>query len=171
MKRFYYLSDDIESTDRAYHQLEQSGTGLFQLHVAGSDCSALKAHHLEPPNIFQAHEIVEDGIFGALSGLCIGIGLFVTLLLAQTFFQPFSLNLFGVVIVITLIIGALAGGLYGLKNENHHLSPFHDAIHEGKFLLMVDTTTKNENIVDSVVKQYRNIRGVGSESISLPSLT
>ena len=138
MKRLYYLTDNIDSTEQISNDLHAAGITDWNFHVLSKDEAGLYKRHIHTANYAQKLDIVRNAERGALLGLVAAI-LTVMFIKSSGRFGSNPGGMFYVAIIgfITLF-GAWAGGLAGIARENRKIACYHDDIEAGKFLIMID---------------------------------
>lgn len=143
MKRLYYLTDSLESADLISRDLHEAGIRDEDFHVLCCDENALRQHHLHPANILQRTDIiryVERGlIVGGMMSLCF--------MLPLAYIESFTFNAWLGVSAFSILVSVCSGLIGGLSQENHKIQRFHDAIEQGRLLIMVDTPVEQEGFV------------------------
>ena len=159
MRRIYYLTDTIDSTEKISTNLHQAGISDWNFHVLSKDEAGLYRRHIHSANPLQKLDIIRNAERGGV----IGFGASVLATLYVVTVEPFGANLSGLVYVaifgfITLF-GAWLGGLVGLSRENQKIAQYHDEIEAGKFLVMIDVKAGEESRVqDLMAKRHTEAR-------------
>jgi hypothetical protein len=169
MKRIYYLTDNIESTEQISNDLHEAGIKDWNFHVLSKDEAGLYKRHIHSANYLQKLDIVRDAERGAMLGAI--VGLLVTWIIASS--QVFGANagalaylaIFGFV----TLFGAWVGGLIGLTQENQKIAFYHNDIEAGKYLILIDVKAGDETRVQSLMQQKHpeaQFKRVGSTFIN-----
>lgn len=165
MKRLYYLTANLDSTEQISNDMHQAGIADWHFHVVSKDEAGLYRRHIHAANLVQKHDVIRSGERGAM------IGGLVALLPTAYFMaaEPFGPNVSGLVYVAVFgcitLFGAWVGGLSGLATENHAIAQFHDDIDAGKYLIMIDVRRKQEESVRELMAQKHpeaELKRVGS---------
>ncbi len=138
MRTLYYLTDKLDTAEAmvtTLHALEISDDGYY---IVSKDHDGVRRHHLHEASAIDETDVIHSGERGAIiGGLC---GLLFALWIA--IFQPLGLEMgLGAFLFVSALIGcfgAWVGGMVGISHDNYKLAPFHDAIAEGKYLLVVN---------------------------------
>jgi len=151
MKRMYYLTDTIDSTEQIARDLHDAGISDWNFHVLSKDEAGLHKRHIHAANYIQKLDIVRNLERGALVGLLCGlVGMFY-LNSAQPFGpNPSAMAYFTVLLTLTLF-GAWTGGMAGLGVENQKIARYHDALEAGKYLLLIDVKAEEEGRVRALM--------------------
>ncbi|MDP1931718.1 MAG: hypothetical protein Q8L60_09700 [Gammaproteobacteria bacterium] len=121
------------------------------------DESGLSKERLHSSNYLETLDVIRDGLIGAAFGFCAGV-LFALLSMAVEPFGP-NVPLLGYVAMVFVLscFGAWVGGLVGIASENKKLANFHDAIEEGKYLILIyakkDQESKIMQMMDAKHKE------------------
>jgi hypothetical protein len=149
MKCLYFLSSTLSCTQDVSDDLHQAGVSDFYLHVISRDESGLKKQQIHSSNYLETLDVVRDGFIGAALGLLVGM-IGIALLM---YFRPFGPDVqvptfvYAILVIAATLFGAWEGGLTGIATENKKLSRFHDAIADGKYLILVYVRRQQENLV------------------------
>lgn len=137
MHTLMYIMDKLETAEGMVSSLKTLGIDYNAYHVLSKDVDGVRRHHLHDASPLEQSDLIHSGTRGAMIGAACGI-LFA---LGLVLIQPFSMDVgWGGFIVASLFIGffgAWAGGMAGIGQENYKLAPFHDAIEEGKYLMLI----------------------------------
>lgn len=137
MRSLYYLMDRLDTARAMADTLRELNVDESGYYIVSKDHDGLRRQSLHDASIFAETDLVHSGLRGAIAGgLC---GLLFAVWLAAV--QPFGLEI-GLVafLLIALFIGhfgAWVGGMVGLSHENYRLTPFHEAIAHGRYLMVV----------------------------------
>jgi len=153
MKRMYFLADTLESVERVWHNLREIDIAEGAFHIVTKDDDGIQRHKMSTAGAFVRTDLIHSGEQGALVGTLLGLA-FATWLVVT---EPFGLQVgwFGFLFAAAMFgfHGAWVGGMVGLAQENYKLKPFHNAIEKGKYLLMVDIgTPQQENLVRMIIR-------------------
>ncbi len=152
MKRLYYLTDTIDSTESVSNDLHAAGIDDWHFHVLSRDEAGLYTHHVHSANWFQQYDLLRCALRGALFGFIAGMLIAVMIGATPVLGAPVStLGAVFTVLIITMF-GTWVGGLVGLQTENHKVRRFHDALEAGKYLIMVDIAPEQEHTVTKLMK-------------------
>ncbi len=169
MKRLYYQTKNVESTERVADDLHREGVTDWHFHVISKNEAGLQKHRVHLAAPWHRFDILHTGERGAVIGASLGllVGLFAVLStpIGEIFgfwFLPLPTGLCG-------FFGAWVGGLVGLSHESYKISRFHDVIEAGDYLLMVDIRKNQEEKVRSMMQREHpeaDFRGEDSTWVS-----
>ncbi len=153
MKRLYYLTDNLESTDKISHDLHDHGITDWNFHVVSKDEKGLYKCHLHSANAIQKTDWIHRGEQGLLKGLAAGALVFwlVSMIPIHGRLPEFGFLL--ALFLIGVFAGIFHGVLLGYQNENIKLKPFHEQIENGQYLIMVDVPRAQMSRVESLMAQ------------------
>jgi hypothetical protein len=165
MKQNYYMTEDVDCVEHISDDLHKIGIQDDHIHVVGENIDAIESHHLHAAREIDETDIVRSSERGGIVGIVLGT-LFV---LGASFYQPFGIVVEGPALVMCtlLIVGFCAwwGGIAGVYFDNYRISAFHDAIRQGKYLLMVDTKPAQEKAVRTMMSgQHPEAKWMGRNS-------
>lgn len=147
MKRMYYLTDQLDSTEQISKDLYATGISNWNFHVLSKDEAGLYKRHIHTANYFQRLDIIRNAERGAMLGFLAGVVGLIYLNSSQIFdSSPSSLANATMLGVLTLF-GAWAGGMAGLGLENQKIRQYHDEIEAGKYLILIDVKAEEEGRV------------------------
>ena len=137
MKCMYYLAPNLVSTHQVSEDLHDVGITDWNVHVISKDEAGLKRENIHSSNWLETKDLLRSGFIGANIGFITGVLAAGALLL----FQPFGPNIPNISYIFMVAVatgfGAWVGGLTGMDSENQKLRHFHDAISEGKYLILI----------------------------------
>ena len=153
MKRLYYLTKNIDSTEQVSKDLHDAGVTDWNFHVLCKNEQGLYKRHIHSANVIQKTDLVHSVEKSVLIGL--GVGLAAALILSQIpvhgILPSFSI-LIGIFLA-GIVFGVWHGTLFGFQNENVKLKPFHDKIEQGYYLIMVDVSVNQVEKVRLLMKK------------------
>lgn len=164
MKRLYYLSDDIESTQQIADDIINTGITDWHFSVYCQDpkrLGAKQSHHAGP---LKRLDIVHSAERGALLGAGFGLLIGTLLWLANPSGYPMSAAQFGFIVSLSCLLGIAFGGIAGLSQRNYKIAPFQGAIEQGEQLMLIDVKRDQQPSIDAIMKRHPDIRKVGEGS-------
>ena len=161
MKRYFYLSADLDDLDAIERELEREGVARPQIHVISHDDAGLDLHQ----NINQVHQwfqtnVVHSTLKGALVGLMLA-----SLIIVVAVFSGLT-NTIGMVPFVFLSVVLLGfctweAGFIGTQLPNQHFKKFEKALNNGKHLLMVDVDSSEKKLLKRVVARHPKLHKAG----------
>lgn len=165
MRRYYYISDDLDDLESIEVELEQQGITTPQVHVLSKDDVGVKEHNLNKVPSLMKKDIVHSTSIAALFGfLCGVLVLFVAKYTGITETVGWAPFIFLAVVVVGFI--TWEGGMWGIQEPNIHFKRFEQTLAEGKHVLFVEVKKDQENILKSVVDRHYNLLHAGTENSS-----
>ncbi len=163
MKRFYFLSDNLDELEAVEDALEARGLNQLQIHVLSQSDADVERRRLHRVFDFLRNDVVHSGIFGAFLGAIV-----FTLIIAAVHFSGLAHTPAGWVpyLFLALVLFgfcAWEGGLRGIQEPNHRLARFQTALRDGKHLLFVDVDHNEEKILQQVITFHPQVQMAGSE--------
>ena len=71
MKRFYYISDDLDDLEQIEHDLEAGGIARPQIYLLSNDDVGLDNHDVNRVASFLKTDVIHSGEIGAVLGLAV----------------------------------------------------------------------------------------------------
>ena len=147
MKTNYYLSPTLTSTQQISDDLHDVGINDWFIHVISKDEAGLKKEQVHSSNYLETLDVLRNGGIGGLIGFIVGVFAAGALM----FFKPFGPQMpefiYLIVIVILTLFGIWEGGLAGVACENRKLRKFRDELEDGKYLILIYTSKKQDKAV------------------------
>ncbi|HEX6591258.1 MAG TPA: TIGR04086 family membrane protein [Moraxellaceae bacterium] len=137
MRTLYYLMDKLDTAEAMTATLRSQNIDDDGYYIVSKDADGVRRHHLHDASPLDSTDLIHSGERGALiGGLC---GLLFALWIAVMKPMGLEMDLFTFLFVSALIgcFGAWVGGMVGISHENYKLTPFHDAIAQGKYLMVI----------------------------------
>lgn len=159
MRRLYYLTDDIDRAKHIACELEHHEVADRRIHVLSRNEGGLMTRHLHGASYLDRLDIVHRGLQGLVAGLlggCLLLGLLM--LIMDRMLDPTGQL---ALVALTTLLGSWVGALVGFTYENRQLGQFHDAVEEGKHLIMVDVPRKHVPRVRGIIDAMHEARFVG----------
>ncbi len=151
MKTNYYLSPTLKSTQQISDDLREVGVNDWFMHVISKDEAGLSKEQLHSSNYLETLDVLRNGGIGGLIGFIIG----VLAAGALMYFKPFGPQMpefvYLIVIVLLTLFGIWEGGLAGVASENKKLAKFHDDLEDGKYLILIYTSKKQDEVVKNMM--------------------
>lgn len=137
MRTLYYLINTLDAAAAMAETLKSLNIDADGYYIVSRDRDGLRRHNLHDASVMDETDLVHSGERGALvGGLC---GLLFALWMAVM--KPLGLAMtfwtFLFVAALVACFGAWVGGMAGISRESYKLMPFHDAIAQGKYLMVI----------------------------------
>lgn len=155
MRTLYYLMDRLETASEVARTLKEFNIDDNGYYIVSKDHDGLRRHNLKDATIMEETDLVHSGVRGALIGGICGLLFALWMVLVEPF--GLTLNLWGFLLVALFVghFGAWVGGMVGLSHESYKLTPFHEAIARGKYLMVVNV---RENARARKIKEVLHAR-------------
>jgi hypothetical protein len=147
MKRMYYLTGNLDSTEQISTDIHRAGITDWHFHVISRDEAGLYRRHIHGANLLLKHDIIRMGERGAMIGFAVALLVLIYVLTTDRFGPDTSGLLYVAIFGFITLFGAWVGGLIGLATENQSVARFHDDIDAGKFLILIDIRPDQEAVV------------------------
>lgn len=162
MRRYYFISDELDDLSVIERELEGQGMTRPQIHVLSLDDDGLAHHHLNDVAPLLRKDVIRAtavaGVFGFLSAVLVMAFAVFSGVTASIGWSPFVLLAFVVMGLITW-----EGGMWGIQQPNSRFRRFQAALAEGKHILYVDVTADQRSILMGVIERHAGLKSAGSE--------
>ena len=169
MKRLYYLTPSLDSAEKISTDLHFEGIRDWNFHVHCKNEAGLYKRQVLSSNYIQKLDLIRFWERGAMLGFVVALIVIAYFMVAQPFSSRFTglayLTIFG---FITLF-GGWVGGLVGIENENQTRVQYRDAIEHGKYLVLIDVLSSDEeNVINLMNNKHpeAQFKRVGSTMIN-----
>lgn len=161
-RRLYFMVPDVAGARRIRDELLLARIENRHIHVLAKDGVPLEGLH--EASILQK----TDFVHGAESGLVIGGAIGILAGLIAIVFPPAGVNLQGVTILVTALIGAAFGAwvssMVASSIPNTRLKTFESGIEAGRILMMVDVpASRVDEIRRLIASRHPEIKGTSQE--------
>ncbi len=153
MKRLYYLTGNLDSTERISADLHREGISDWHFHVLSKDEAGLYKRHVHSANFIHKLDMVRYAERGALIGFVVALVATAYVVMAEPFGSSVSGLVYVAIFGFITLFGAWVGGLSGIAKENQQIAAYHDEIAAGKYLLLIDVHATEEDRVKALLAQ------------------
>ena len=154
MKRLYYLTYSVDSTEQISKDLHAHGINDWRFHVVSKDEAGLFNHHVHSANILYRTDMVRFVERGVILGGLISCASILPLALNNVFNLPMGAWL--AMGLFSMVLGAWVGCFGGVSSENYKIRRFHDAIQKGQYLAMIDAPKLQIDEIKALMKAKHN---------------
>lgn len=160
MKRYFYLSDDLDDLEVIEEQLEERGVSTPQIHVISKDEAGLDKHKLHQVHQWFQTDVVHTTLRGALIGVLVAAAIIVVAYVAGL---AAVIGWFPFIFLSIVLLGFCTweAGFIGTQLPNRHYKRFNKALEDGQHLLMVDIDPQEESILREVASQHPKLSPAG----------
>lgn len=165
MKRYFFVSDDLDDLEATERELESKGIDTTQIHVLSLHDAEVEKHRLHEVHAFLRKDVIHSAEIGALIGLVLS-----TLVIIVAYFSglPETIGWVPFVFLAIILLGFFTweGGFFGIQTPNSRFRKFMSAMREGKHVFLVDVDPEQESIVNEVAGRHASLSpaGVGTSS-------
>jgi len=163
MKRFYYISDDLDDLEAVERELEDSGISTPQIHVLSDNDAGVEEHHLNQVASFLKKDVVHSTEIGFVLGMgaaCIVVAVsHFSGIAHEVGWAPFIL-----LAIVALGFVTWEAGLIGIQTPNVHFRRFEEALNEGKHILFVETDRDDEEALRKVLSRHVKLEPAGIDT-------
>lgn len=154
MKRYFYISNNLDDLEIVKNELEENGLTRPQLHILSQSDADVQSHHLHEVDDILKKDVVHSMEHGALIGI---IG--SALVLATAYYAGWTTSSAGWLPFIFLAIVILGfciweGGLFGIQEPHYQFKRFEDALKSGKHVFFVDVTDQQKAVLAKVAHSH-----------------
>jgi hypothetical protein len=162
VKRFYYISDNLDDLERIEHQLEAGGIARPQIYMLSNDDVGLENRDVNRVASFLKTDVIHAGEIGAVLGIAVA-----SLILLVSHFSGIAAQVGWAPFIFLAIIGfgfaTWEAGFIGMQIPNIHFTRFEEALEQGRHVLFVETDREDQKKLKAVIKQYPGLEHAGTE--------
>ena len=147
MLQLQYLVNNGQEGKVLDHDLIEMGIQGDNIHFVASDEKVLSQSDLPSANVIEETEIMHLGMREAMLGVIGAVTFFVLLVVFKPYDWNASITNYVTAFVLFTALFAWLGAVVGLHFENYRISPFHQALHQGKLIMLVYISQEQEQIV------------------------
>lgn len=146
MSKLKYLTNDIDELEAAEHDLEVNGVPRSHIHILSENDTALVEHDLPGYSEWSKRDIFYFGSRGAMIGLALSS---IALIGGYLYGVSDPTTWIVLTFISAMVVGFCSweGGLIGVNKLNHAFSKYAVALKNGAYLLVIDTTSEQEEKV------------------------
>lgn len=137
MHKLIYLMPRLDTVEAMAQTLSDMKLGDRAYRVISRDGDNIRRHHLRDGSVLDQTDMLHMMERGALGGILCGVLLALGLMVIQPLGIEMTRGGFMVAVLIGMLFGSWVGAVAGLGNENYKLTPFHDALAHGQFLVVI----------------------------------
>jgi hypothetical protein len=165
MKRYYYISEDLDDLENTEQELENAGVSTPQIHVLSDDDAGVKTHNLHEVEAVLKKDVVHSTQRGAVVGV---IGAITILLLAGLSGLTETYTWVPAILLAIIVLGFATweGGFIGIQKTHVDFQRFRDYLAQGKHVLFVDVDQQQEGVLRNVIGKHPHLThaGVGTST-------
>ncbi len=162
MKRYFFLTDNLDKLTTVEHDLAVNGISAPQIHVLSNDDSGMTVRKLNDVEAVLRKDVVHSMERGALIGaaaaaVVIAVGHYSGATATAAGWTPFIF-----LAVVVLGFFTWEGGLFGIQEPHHEFKRFQQALASGQHLLLIDINEKDHSILNNVTAHYPELEFSGT---------
>jgi len=166
MKRYFYISDDLDEFRALQEKLEQRGVSKAQIHVISNSDDEVEKHNLNQVYSWFKTDVMHAAYVGVVFGV-----LFAAICLAIAYWMGLQDYIgwapFLFLALVMIGFSTWEAGFIGTQIPNRIFRRFQSVLDNGNHIMQVDCTPSEEHIMQDVVSQHlERIRSAGSERTS-----
>ncbi|MBV1911594.1 MAG: hypothetical protein KUG78_20045 [Kangiellaceae bacterium] len=153
MKCLYFLSPNLDISQKVSDDLHEIGLLDWYLHVISKDEAGLNQKHIHSSNYLETLDLFHGSTVGGFIGFLVACVAVALTAYYDPFGFPLSNGIYLLMFIFFTLFGIWEGGLYGIDSENQKIAPFHDEIESGKFLVLVYAAKEQEQDIITMMKK------------------
>lgn len=147
MKRMYYLTSNLDSTEQISNDIHAAGITDWHFHVISKDEAGLYRRHVHGASLWQKQDIIRYGERGAMAGFILALSATGYAMANQSFGPDATGFIYVAIFAFITLFGTWLGGLIGLATENQAIAQFHGDIDKGNYLILIDVGRGEEESI------------------------
>ncbi len=161
MKRYFYISNDLDDLEALEKELEAEGVLTPQIHVLSKNDAGLEQHHLHEVHDFMKKDVVHSTLKAALIGLGVSV---LAILLAYASGLPDVVGWVPFIFLSIILLGFCTweGGMWGIQEPNSRFRQFQEALQQGKHVFVVDAETEQQAMIKEVTGRHPKLKFAGT---------
>lgn len=157
MKRYFYISDNLDELERVEEELENAGITKPHIHVLSQDDADVAHHsHLNEVEAVLRTDVVHGTEVGAAVGVAAAAAVLVIAYLAG-WAHGATWVAFVFLAIVVLGFCTWEGGFFGIQSKNKRFERFNSALKEGKHVFFVDIESSNEKTLKDIVSRHSSL--------------
>ncbi|TDF39753.1 NAD/FAD-utilizing enzyme [Alteromonadaceae bacterium M269] len=162
MKRYYYISDDLNDLESVERELEDKGFSTPQIHVLSENDAEVEKHHLHAIEAVLKQDVVHSTELGAVVGAVMATLVLLVAYLMEWHTTAAGWIPFGFLAVVILGFCTWEGGLIGIQIPNYQFKRFQKLLKEGKHVFFVDIDAEQEEALSQIVAEHPRLKVAGT---------
>lgn len=162
MKRFYYLTNNLDDLEVVESELEAEGITRAQIHVLSERDNEVENHHLPEVEAVLKKDVVHSMEVGALIGICAAALVLVVAWISGLTDTAAGWVPFVFLAVVVLGFCTWEGGFLGIQEPNYQFKRFEPELKKGRHVLFVDAESDQEAGVQQVAARHPVLQAAGT---------
>lgn len=160
MKRYFFISSDLDDLEAVENELESNGIDTPQIHVLSNNDAEVELHHLHEVEAVLKKDVVRGTEIGALIGvICAAIILLFAKLSGIT--ETVTWVPFIFLAIVALGFCTWEGGLFGIQEPHKQFRRFQKILAEGKHVFFVDIDPGQESALNRITDAHPRLEAAG----------
>lgn len=162
MRRYFYVSDNLDDLEKVESTLEEAGISRGQIHVLSNDDAGVKEHNLNQVYSWFRTDVISTTYKGALIGLVSAV---LILFLSSSSGATATIGWAPFIMLAIVCLGFCTweGGLIGSHLPSSRFKKFQANLENGEHILMIDAEAKDVDLIDSVVARTPGLHSAGAD--------
>ena len=162
MRRYFYVSDNLDDLEKVESTLEEAGISRGQIHVLSNDDAGVKEHNLNQVYSWFRTDVISTTYKGALIGLVSAV---LILFLSSSSGATATIGWAPFIMLAIVCLGFCTweGCLIGSHLPSSRFKKFQANLENGEHILMIDAEAKDVDLIDSVVARTPGLHSAGAD--------
>ncbi len=162
MKRYFYVSDDLNEIAAFENELEAKGVSRGQIHVLSNDEAGVAERNLNQVYSWFKTDVISTTYKGVLVGVVLAA---IVLGIAASTGLPETITWAPFIMLAIVCVGFCTweAGLIGSHLPSKRFKRFQEMLERGQHVLMVDADKADMEKLHEVVSQHRSVYAAGEE--------
>ena len=156
MKRFFYISTDLDELEKVEADLESHGILHGNMHVVSNSDAQVNSKNLNGVSSLLRKDVIFAPLKGAIIGAIIAVAILLTSYLMDVSSTYWVLSIFAAIVAFGFC--TWEGGMYGLHKDNKEFERFQKYIESGNHLFFVDVDDRSRPVLERTVAGYSRVQ-------------
>lgn len=161
MRRYFYISDDLDDLKALEQELQDNGVTTPQFHVLSLSDAEVKQRELHEVEAVLRKDVVHSMEKGALIGVLGAALVLVIAYLAGWTESAAGWTPFLFLAIVVLGFCTWEGGLFGIQEPHHQFKRFQQVLNSGRHVFFVDLTAEQDMILNRIVSSHPRLEKAG----------
>lgn len=163
MKRYFYVSNELDDLQNVENALEAEGISRAQIHVLSNDDAGVKERDLNQVYSWFRTDVISTTYKGVIVGAILAV---IVLVLSSALggVEAIGWAPFIMLAIVCLGFCTWEGGLIGSHLPSSRFKKFQRTLEEGNHVLMIDADIKDVEFIDSVIAKNPGLEAAGTDT-------
>lgn len=161
MKRYFYVSNDLDHLEAVEKSLEEAGISRGQIHVLSNDDAGVAERDLNQVYSWFKTDVINTTYKGVIVGAIIAVIVLIGASLSGAT-ESIGWAPFIMLSIVSLGFCTWEGGLIGSHLPSSRFKRFQGRLENGQHILMVDANEGDIEIITSVVGETPGVESAGT---------